>query len=83
MSEQSHSRWRPGASAGSAHWSDATSAETLAQIVYDVRTALGLTAQQAAQRCAMTDSEYDAMESGGTAPTPLLLARLRATLGPL
>jgi transcriptional regulator with XRE-family HTH domain len=46
--------------------------------VYDVRTALGLTVTELAERASMSDDEIECIEEGGTEPTVALLRRLAA-----
>lgn len=48
--------------------------------VYDIRTELGLTITELAQRAEMTDDEIECIEEGGTEPTIALLRRLAAAL---
>jgi len=46
--------------------------------VHDVRTALGLTVTDLAERLSMPDDEIECIEEGGTGPTVALLRRLAA-----
>ena len=48
--------------------------------LYDIRTALGLTVSQLAQRAGMTADDIECIEEGGTEPTIALLRRLAAAL---
>lgn len=48
--------------------------------VYDIRTALGLTVPDLADRAQMADDEIECIEEGGTEPTVALLRRLAAAL---
>jgi transcriptional regulator with XRE-family HTH domain len=48
--------------------------------VYDMRTGLGLTVTELANRAGMTEDEVECIEEGGTAPTVALLRRLAAAL---
>ncbi len=48
--------------------------------LYDVRTTLGLTTTELAQRAGMTADDIECIEEGGTEPTIPLLRRLAAAL---
>jgi transcriptional regulator with XRE-family HTH domain len=48
--------------------------------LYDIRTALGLTVTELAQRAGMTGDDIECIEEGGTEPTVALLRRLAAAL---
>lgn len=48
----------------------------LAQLVYDRRTELGLSQQDLAQRCGLTQAKISRIEGSDTVPTLPLLARL-------
>ncbi|MQY14625.1 hypothetical protein SRB5_47930 [Streptomyces sp. RB5] len=52
----------------------------LGQLVYDRRTALGLSQADLAERAAMSQRQISKVEGGGTVPTLPLLARLAEAL---
>jgi ribosome-binding protein aMBF1 (putative translation factor) len=76
-----HSWWeRTGARRHAAAYAEARAALLLGQMVYDRRTALGLTQAELAARAGMTQPQLSRLESGGAAPTIPPLARLAAAL---
>ena len=50
------------------------------QALYDIRSALGLTVTELAQRADITGDVIECIEEGGTEPTIALLRRLAAAL---
>jgi transcriptional regulator with XRE-family HTH domain len=48
----------------------------LAQLVYDRRTELGLSQEELAQRCGLTQAKISRIEGSDTVPTLALLAKL-------
>lgn len=55
-------------------------AHDLGQMVYDRRTALGLSQSELADRCGMKQPQISRIEGGGTVPTIPLLRRLARAL---
>lgn len=55
-------------------------AHDLGQMVYDRRTALGLSQTELAERCGMKQPQISRIEGGGTVPTIPLLRRLARAL---
>ncbi|MFZ4268690.1 helix-turn-helix domain-containing protein [Streptomyces arboris] len=55
-------------------------AHDLGQLVYDRRTALGLSQAELAERCGMKQPQISRIEGGGTMPTIPLLRRLARAL---
>ncbi|MHB1594299.1 MAG: helix-turn-helix domain-containing protein [Streptosporangiaceae bacterium] len=83
MSESAeHARWeRTGAARHEAAYDEARAALLLGQMVYDRRTALGLTQAALAARTGMSQPQLSRLESGEATPTVPLLARLARALG--
>ncbi|MGH3272958.1 MAG: helix-turn-helix domain-containing protein [Streptosporangiaceae bacterium] len=80
-SDSGHFRWeRTGEQRHAAAYAEARAALLLGQMVYDRRTALGLTQAELAGRAGMTQPQLSRLESGGATPTLPLLARLAAAL---
>ncbi|MFF0362584.1 helix-turn-helix domain-containing protein [Streptomyces fungicidicus] len=52
----------------------------LAQVVYDRRKALGLSQEELARRCGLTQAKISRIEGSGTVPTLPLLAKLATGL---
>ncbi|SHN44035.1 helix-turn-helix domain-containing protein [Cryptosporangium aurantiacum] len=76
-----HVRWeRTGSEQHAGAYEEARAALLLGQMVYDRRTALGLTQAELAERAGMTQPQLSRLESGGATPTVPLLARLAAAL---
>jgi ribosome-binding protein aMBF1 (putative translation factor) len=76
-----HARWeRTGEQQHAAAYAEARAALLLGQMVYDRRTALGLSQAELAARAGMTQPQLSRLESGGATPTVPLLARLAAAL---
>jgi transcriptional regulator with XRE-family HTH domain len=76
-----HVRWeRTGADEHTDAYEEARAALLLGQLVYDRRTALGLTQAELAERAGMTQPQLSRLESGGATPTVPLLRRLAAAL---
>ena len=76
-----HTRWaRPAEPADDPERIAIREALAFGKALYDVRTALGLTITELAQRAEMTDDEIECIEEGGTEPTIALLRRLAAAL---
>ncbi|TDC22771.1 XRE family transcriptional regulator [Streptomyces sp. 8K308] len=61
-------------------YEDAGLARELGQLVYDRRTALGLSQSELAERCGMKQPQISRIEGGGTVPTIPLLRRLARAL---
>ncbi len=82
MSEDgAHARWeRTGAARHEAAYDVARAALLLGQMVFDRRTALGLTQAELAARTGMSQPQLSRLESGGATPTVPLLARLARAL---
>ena len=82
MSEDAaHARWElTGADRHEAAYDEARAALLLGQMVYDRRTALGLTQAELAARTGMSQPQLSRLESGGATPTVPLLARLARAL---
>ncbi|MFJ5264332.1 multiprotein-bridging factor 1 family protein [Streptomyces sp. NPDC088387] len=57
-------------------YEEAEIAHDLGQLVYDRRTALGLSQTELAERCGMKQPQISRIEGGGTVPTIPLLRRL-------
>jgi ribosome-binding protein aMBF1 (putative translation factor) len=75
--QHGHARWeRIGAQRHDAAYAEARAALLLGQMVYDRRTALGLTQTELAARAGMTQPQLSRLELGGATPTVPLLARL-------
>lgn len=78
-----HTRWvRPEELAEDPERIAIREALAFGKAVYDVRTALGLTVADLAERADMSDNEVECIEEGGTEPTIALLRRLAAALTP-
>lgn len=76
-----HTRWaRPAKPADDPERIAIREALAFGKAVYDIRTELGLTITELAQRAEMTDDEIECIEEGGTEPTIALLRRLAAAL---
>lgn len=76
-----HTRWaRPAEPADDPERIAIREALAFGKAVYDIRTELGLTITELAQRAEMTDDEVECIEEGGTEPTIALLRRLAAAL---
>jgi transcriptional regulator with XRE-family HTH domain len=76
-----HTRWvRSETSAGDPERIAIREALAFGKALYDIRTALGLTVTELAQRAGMTDDEIECIEEGGTEPAIALLRRLAAAL---
>jgi ribosome-binding protein aMBF1 (putative translation factor) len=76
-----HVRWeRTGERRHAAAYAEARAAILLGQMVYDRRSALGLTQAELAARAGMTQPQLSRLEAGGATPTVPLLARLAAAL---
>ena len=76
-----HTRWaRPAEPADDPERIAIREALAFGKAVYDIRTELGLTITELAQRAEMTDDEIECIEEGGTEPTVALLRRLAAAL---
>jgi ribosome-binding protein aMBF1 (putative translation factor) len=76
-----HARWeRTGAARHADAYAEAAAALALGQLVYDRRTALGITQAELAARAGMTQPQLSRLESGGATPTVPLLARLAQAL---
>jgi transcriptional regulator with XRE-family HTH domain len=76
-----HTRWvRPEEIAEDPERIAIREALAFGKALYDVRTALGLSVAELAERAAMTDDEIECIEEGGTEPTIPLLRRLAAAL---
>ncbi len=61
-------------------YEEAELAHDLGQMVYDRRTALGLSQSELAERCGMKQPQISRIEGGGTVPTIPLLRRLAHAL---
>ncbi|MFE6977846.1 helix-turn-helix domain-containing protein [Streptomyces sp. NPDC057682] len=61
-------------------YEEAELAHDLGQMVYDRRTALGLSQTELADRCGMQQPQISRIEGGGTVPTIPLLRRLARAL---
>ncbi|HEY9438445.1 MAG TPA: helix-turn-helix transcriptional regulator [Streptomyces sp.] len=61
-------------------YEEAELAHDLGQMVYDRRTALGLSQTELAERCGMKQPQISRIEGGGTVPTIPLLRRLARAL---
>ncbi|MFC9395730.1 helix-turn-helix domain-containing protein [Streptomyces sp. NPDC057027] len=61
-------------------YEEAELAHDLGQLVYDRRTALGLSQTELAERCGMKQPQISRIEGGGTVPTIPLLRRLARAL---
>lgn len=61
-------------------YEEAELAHDLGQMVYDRRTALGLSQTELADRCGMKQPQISRIEGGGTVPTIPLLRRLARAL---
>ncbi|MGD6744851.1 helix-turn-helix domain-containing protein [Streptomyces sp. BH106] len=61
-------------------YEEAELAHDLGQLVYDRRTALGLSQVELAERCGMKQPQISRIEGGGTVPTIPLLKRLARAL---
>ncbi|MGW1227637.1 helix-turn-helix domain-containing protein [Streptomyces sp. NPDC001478] len=61
-------------------YEEAELAHDLGQMVYDRRTALGLSQTELAERCGMRQPQISRIEGGGTVPTIPLLRRLARAL---
>lgn len=61
-------------------YEEAELAHDLGQMVYDRRTALGLSQTELAERCGMKQPQISRIEGGGTVPTIPLLRRLAHAL---
>lgn len=61
-------------------YEEAELAHDLGQMVYDRRTALGLSQAELAERCGMKQPQISRIEGGGTVPTIPLLRRLARAL---
>ncbi|UGQ11993.1 helix-turn-helix transcriptional regulator [Yinghuangia sp. ASG 101] len=61
-------------------YEEAELAFDLGQLVYDRRTALGLSQVELAERCGMRQPQISRIEGGGTVPTIPLLRRLARAL---
>ncbi|MFI0718675.1 multiprotein-bridging factor 1 family protein [Streptomyces sp. NPDC021224] len=61
-------------------YEEAELAHDLGQMVYDRRTALGLSQAELASRCGMQQPQISRIEGGGTVPTIPLLRRLAKAL---
>jgi ribosome-binding protein aMBF1 (putative translation factor) len=61
-------------------YEEAELAHDLGQLVYDRRTALGLSQAELAERCGMKQPQISRIEAGGTVPTIPLLRRLARAL---
>ncbi len=76
-----HTRWaRPAEPADDPERIAIREALAFGKAVYDIRSVLGLTITELAQRAGMTDDEIECIEEGGTEPTIPLLRRLAAAL---
>jgi len=76
-----HTRWaRPAEPADDPERIAIREALAFGKALYDIRTELGLTITELAQRAGMTDDEIECIEEGGTEPTIPLLRRLAAAL---
>lgn len=76
-----HTRWaRPAEPADDPERIAIREALAFGKAVYDIRTELGLTITELAQRAEMTGDEIECIEEGGTEPTIALLRRLAAAL---
>lgn len=73
-----HTRWeRPAEPADDPERIAIREALAFGKAVYDIRTVLGLTITELAERAGMTDDEIECIEEGGTEPTIPLLRRAR------
>ncbi|MDT0319380.1 helix-turn-helix domain-containing protein [Streptomyces millisiae] len=61
-------------------YEEAGLARELGQLVFDRRTALGLSQTELAERCVMKQPQISRIEGGGTVPTIPLLRRLARAL---
>jgi transcriptional regulator with XRE-family HTH domain len=76
-----HTRWaRPAEPADDPERIAIREALAFGKALYDIRTELGLTITELAERAGMTDDEIECIEEGGTEPTIPLLRRLAAAL---
>jgi transcriptional regulator with XRE-family HTH domain len=76
-----HTRWaRPAEPADDPERIAIREALAFGKAVYDIRTELGLTITELAERAEMTGDEIECIEEGGTEPTIALLRRLAAAL---
>ena len=76
-----HARWeRKSVDEHTVAYEEARSSLLLGQMVYDRRTALGLTQAELAVRSGLTQPQLSRLESGGATPTVPLLARLAKAL---
>jgi len=76
-----HTRWaRPAEPADDPERIAIREALAFGKAVYDIRTELGLTIPELAQRAEMTGDEIECIEEGGTEPTIALLRQLAAAL---
>lgn len=76
-----HTRWgRPGTPAEDPERIAIREALAFGKALYDIRTALGLTVAELAERAGMTEDDIECIEEGGTEPTIALLRRLAAAL---
>ena len=76
-----HTRWvRPEETADDPERIAIREALAFGKALYDVRTTLGLTIVELAQRAGMTADEIECIEEGGTEPTVALLRLLAEAL---
>jgi transcriptional regulator with XRE-family HTH domain len=76
-----HTRWvRPEELADDPERVAIREALAFGKALYDVRTTLGLTVSELAERAGMADDDIECIEEGGTEPTIPLLRRLAAAL---